>query len=76
MPRKVADPGRIVIGTAIADPTRWWSCQALWWSHRWSAGPAFVGTPAGTAAGHTEHDYGEHHQFIPKGNPGVRAPGN
>ena len=58
MPQKVAAPERIVMGTVIADPTGSWSCRALSWLQRrrgWSAGPAFVGTPAGTAAGPTEH---------------------
>ena len=37
----------------------------------WSAGPAFVGTPAGTAAGPTEHVI----DAATSGSSGVRAPG-
>jgi hypothetical protein len=56
-PPKVAAPGRIATGSAIADPTGWWSRRVRWWSCRlWSAGPDFVGTPAGAAAGRTKRD--------------------
>ena len=51
----VCRPNRVVVapGPVVVAPG---PVVAL--GHRWSAGPDFVGTPAGAAVGHTKRDCG------------------